>query len=223
MLKAVIFDLDGTLVDSAPDLTLATNHVLESEGLAPVSGAQVRAMVGHGARMLLRRGFAAHGVTLEGERLEQLYARFVAYYAENIAVETRPFPGVVALLERCRAEGLKIGICTNKLEGLSVKLIGQLGLAGHFDAIVGADTTAAAKPDPLPYFETLRQMGVDGASIMVGDSETDVKTARAAGVPVIGVSFGYTPQPVASFDPDHVVDHFDQIWPILAERMPFAK
>ena len=218
MLEAVIFDLDGTLVDTAPDLTRSTNHVLESEGLAPVSDAAVRSMVGHGARMLIKRGFAHHGVALDGDKLEALYERFVAYYSGNIATASKPFPGVIGLIERLSDRGIKIGICTNKLEGLSVDLIKALGLSHHFGAIVGPDTLGIAKPDPAPYRETLRQLGVSGASIMVGDSETDVLTARAAGVPVIGVTFGYTPRPVDEFGPDHVISHFDEMWPILAQR-----
>jgi phosphoglycolate phosphatase len=215
MLQAVIFDLDGTLVDTAPDLTLATNHVLVSAGLAPTSDQSVRTMVGRGARMLITRGFAAQGVTLEAARLEQHYVKFVEFYSKNICTHSRPFPGAVALLERCAQAGLKLGICTNKLEGLSVQLIEALGLSHRFGAIVGADSIGIAKPDPAPYRETLRRLGVEGASIMVGDSETDILTARAAGVPVIGVSFGYTPRPVVEYGPDHIVDHFNEIWPVL--------
>lgn len=218
MLEAVIFDLDGTLVDTAPDLTRSTNHVLESEGLAPVSDSAVRSMVGHGARMLIKRGFAHHGVSLSDAKLETLYERFVAYYSDNIATASAPFPGVIALIEQLAARGIKIGICTNKLEALSVSLIQALGISRHFGAIVGPDTIGIAKPDPAPYRETLRQLGVSGPSLMVGDSETDILTARAAGVPVIGVTFGYTPKPVHEFAPDHVIGHFDEMWPILAAR-----
>jgi phosphoglycolate phosphatase len=219
MLQAVIFDLDGTLVDTAPDLTHATNHVLESEQMPTVTAAAGRSMVGLGGRMLLKRGFASHGVELDPERLERLYARFIEYYSANICVSSVAFPGAVALLERCAAAGLKVGICTNKPEALSVQLMAALGMAGHFGAIVGADTAAKPKPDPAPYFETLRQLGVSGPSLMVGDSETDILTARAAGVPVVGVSFGYTPRPVAEFGPDHVIGHFDELWPILKNRL----
>jgi phosphoglycolate phosphatase len=218
MLEAVIFDLDGTLVDTAPDLTRATNHVLESEGLSAVSDAAVRSMVGHGARMLIKRGFAHHGVSLEDERLEVLYERFVAYYSNNIATASTPFPGVISVIEQLADRGVKIGICTNKLEGLSVALIENLGLTSHFGAIVGPDTIGIAKPDPAPYHETLRRLGVSGPSLMVGDSETDILTAKAAGVPVIAVTFGYTPRPVHEFAPDHVISHYDEMWPIV-ERM----
>ncbi|MDP4824177.1 MAG: HAD hydrolase-like protein, partial [Aestuariivirgaceae bacterium] len=146
MLQAVIFDLDGTLVDTAPDLTHATNHVLESEGMPPVTAAAVRSMVGLGGRMLLKRGFASHGVALEAARLERLYERFIAYYGANICESSVAFPGAVALLERCAQAGLKLGICTNKPEGLSVQLIRALGLSAHFGAIVGADTATRPKP-----------------------------------------------------------------------------
>lgn len=216
--KAVIFDLDGTLVDTAPDLWRATNHVLASCGRRAVTLDEVRAFVGHGARKLIQRGLRATGEPLDDQAIEPLYEKFVAYYDKHIAVDSVPFPGCVALLDRLRAEGISLGVCTNKLEGLSVRLIEALDLSSYFDAIIGPDTIGIAKPDPAPYRETLRRMGREGApSLLVGDTETDVLTARAAGVPVIGVTFGYTPRPIAEFSPNSLVDHFDEAYePIMA-------
>ncbi|MGE0239164.1 MAG: phosphoglycolate phosphatase [Parvibaculaceae bacterium] len=216
--KAVIFDLDGTLVDTAPDLWRATNHVLTTAGRGEVSLDQVRAFVGYGARKLIERGFAATGSPLDAANIEPLYEKFVAYYGANIARDSAPFPGCVALLDRLKAQGVGLGICTNKLEGLSVKLIDALGLRPYFDAIVGPDTIGIAKPDPAPYREALRRMGAEKArSLLVGDSETDVLTARAAGVPVVGVTFGYTAEPMARFKPDALVRHFGEAYePIMA-------
>ena len=208
---AIVFDLDGTLIDTAPDLWRATNHVLANAGRRSISLDEVRAFVGHGARSLITRGFAATGRPLDPAILEDLYAEFVQYYGDNIAADSKPFPGCVALLDRLRSTGARLGVCTNKLEGLSVKLIEALGLSAYFSGIVGPDSIGIAKPDAAPYRETLRRMGAeDRPSIMIGDSETDVLTARAAGVKVIGVTFGYTPRPVAEFGPDILISHFDE-------------
>jgi phosphoglycolate phosphatase len=149
--------------------------------------------------------------------LEALYQKFVIYYSANIAVASAPFPGLVELLGRCKAAGILMGVCTNKLEGLSMQLLAALELSPYFTSIVGSDTLGISKPDPAPYFATLRRLGApDAASIMIGDSETDIKTARAAGVPVIAVSFGYTAQPVHVYSPDYVVDDFADMWPLIA-------
>jgi phosphoglycolate phosphatase len=215
--RAVVFDLDGTLVDTAPDLMRATNHVLHTLGRRAISLEEVRSFVGHGARALISRGCAATGEPVDPRALETLYQEFVIYYADNIAAGSTPFPGLIPLLERCRAEGIALGVCTNKLESLSVKLLEALGMQHFFGAIVGPDSIGIAKPDPRPYRETLRRLGDrNWASVMVGDSETDVKTARAAGVPVIAVPFGYTPEPVSAYAPDYLVSHYGEMWDIIA-------
>lgn len=212
-LRAVIFDLDGTLVDTAPDLMHATNHVMATLGRRPITMDEVRAFVGHGARALIARGCAATGEPADPRAVETLYQEFVIYYAANIASDSVPYPGLTGFLDRCRAEGLALGVCTNKLESLSIQLLEALGMRHYFGAIVGPDTTGAAKPDPRPYFETVKRLGVAPAnSIMVGDSETDILTARAAGVPVLAVPFGYTPRPVSEYGPDRLISHYDEAW-----------
>jgi phosphoglycolate phosphatase len=219
MRKAVVFDLDGTLVDTAPDLAAATNHVLVRHGRRPVSLDEVRAMVGRGARKLIERGFAATGAPVDMAAMDDHYRLFIDHYRENIIERSRPFPGTVEVLARCRDAGFAVGICTNKIESLSVLLIERLGLSHHFGAIVGADTIGVAKPDPAPYRETVRRLRAEGASIMVGDSETDILTARAAGVPVIAVTFGYTDRPVEAFAPDHLAHDMETVWAHIAERL----
>lgn len=220
--SAVVLDLDGTLVDTAPDLARATNYVLALSGRRQVSLAEIRTLVGHGARKLIRRGFALTGDELAEDRIEPLFGAFIDYYGAHISELSRPFPGVIALLERCRDAGIRLAVCTNKQESLSLKLLGALELSGYFSAVVGADTMGVAKPDPAPYREAVRRAGASiQRSLMVGDSGTDVLLARAVGVPVIAVSFGYSDRPVAEFTPDHLVDHFDEIWPLL--RAGFAR
>ncbi len=214
--RAVIFDLDGTLVDTAPDLMRATNHVLASLGRLPVTADQVRHFVGHGARALITRGMAATGGLPADFDIETHLQTFVGHYAENIADGSLPFPGVVDLLERLRAEGVGLGVCTNKLESLSLKLLEALDLIKYFGSVVGPDTIGIAKPDPRPFHEAVARLGLEAPrAVMVGDSETDVLTARAAGVPMIAVPFGYTPTPVSDFGPDFLVPHFSEMHEVL--------
>jgi phosphoglycolate phosphatase len=218
-IKAVIFDLDGTLVDSAPDLMLATNHVLSSLERRPISMDEVRSFVGHGARALIARGAAATGDAIDEKTLDFYHAEFLRYYEKNIAVNSVAFPGVINLLKRCAAGGLKMGVCTNKVEGLSVRLLQALSMAKYFGAVVGSDTVNIGKPDAAPYLESVKRLGVPAKdSIMIGDSETDILTARAAGVPVIAVTFGYTQKPVATYNPDYLVSHFDEVWDIIQRQ-----
>ena len=221
--RAVIFDLDGTLVDTAPDLMRATNHVLEGLGRRAISMDEVRVFVGHGARALLTRGLSATGGLPENYDVEPDYQRFVEFYSGNIADGSEPFPGVVRLLERLRSEGFGLGVCTNKLEGLSVQLLDALDLSRHFGSVVGPDTLGVAKPDPRPFREAVARLGlVAPRAIMIGDSETDVLTARNAGVPVIGVPFGYTPRPVSEFGPDRMISHFDEAYEAIQDLFALA-
>lgn len=221
--RAVIFDLDGTLVDTAPDLMRATNHVLDGLGRRAISMDEVRSFVGHGARALLTRGLAATGGVPEGYDVEPDYRQFVDFYSRNIAGGSVPFPGLIPLLERLRSEGFGMGVCTNKLEGLSVQLLDALDLSKYFGSVVGPDTLGVAKPDPRPFNEAVARLGlVVPRAVMVGDSETDILTARNAGVPVIGVPFGYTPRPVAEFGPDRMISHFDQAYDAIQDLFALA-
>ncbi|MBD8892822.1 phosphoglycolate phosphatase [Roseibium litorale] len=211
-MSVLVFDLDGTLVSSMDDLTATLNAVLTRAGYRAIAPESVRTMVGHGAKVLLQRGLNANGVTWTEESLAPLYDDFLDYYEANIAVHTRPFPGVIDALETFRSEGWKLAVCTNKVERLTLPLMDALDLTRHFDAIVGGDTFARPKPDAAPVLGAIaRAGGSAGGSIMVGDSVTDIDAARAAGIPVVAVDFGYTPVPVTELGPDIVISHFEEL------------
>lgn len=215
-IKAVVFDLDGTLVDTAPDLMAATNHVLSLLRRRPITMPEVRSFVGRGARILIERGVAATGDAIDEASLSYYHAEFLRHYEGHTADRSEIFPGAVALLTRLADSGIKAGVCTNKPEGLSRQLLDALDLSRLLGAIIGPDTIGIGKPDAAPYLETVKRLGVPAKnSILVGDSETDILTARAAQVPVIAVTFGYTPKPVAEYRPDHLISHFDEVWDIL--------
>ena len=219
-IEALIFDLDGTLVDTAPDLMAATNHILALEGRPAVSEVQIRKFVGHGAMDLIKRGLAATGTVPDAARLKILHRQFLDYYGENIATHSTLFDGLLPLLDQAAARGLKMGVCTNKVEGLSSKLLDEIGIAKYFTAVVGGDTLPIMKPNPEPYFEVARRLCIDASrSLMFGDSETDIRTAQNVGIPVIAVSFGYTSQHVSHFKPTYIIDHFDEAWPIVSRHV----
>jgi phosphoglycolate phosphatase len=208
----IAFDLDGTLVDTAPDLLRALNQVLHEEGLAPLDYDKARMMVGRGAKSLIEQGYAATGLPLSPDNSPALVERFVAVYRERIAAESRPFPGVVEALETLAQAGAELVVCTNKRTDLSIALLDALDLSRHFTAVVGADAAPAAKPDARHLIFAIEQAGGDVAhALMVGDSITDVNAARNAGVPVIVTSFGYTDIPPADLGAAAVIDHFDQL------------
>jgi len=208
----VVFDLDGTLVDTAPDLIDTLNFILGRHDLAPVPFEESRAMIGAGVRPLLLRGLASKGIRLPPEQVDELFVEFLEIYAANIADRSRAFPGLERALDALSAEGCRLAVCTNKLEWLSVKLLKELGLAQRFVAICGQDTFAMRKPDPDMLRLTIARAGGDtGHAVMVGDSMTDVATARAAAVPVIAVDFGYTETPPAELGADRLISHFDAL------------
>ncbi len=208
----VVLDLDGTLVETAPDLVGTLNVLLDQEGIAPLPMQAARTMIGAGARALIQRGFAAAGAPLDEARLSALFQRFITHYLAHIADESRPFPGAVEALDRMAEAGALLAVCTNKRTDLSVALLNALGLAGRFSAIVGADAAPAAKPDPRHLIATIEAAGgrTDRA-IMVGDSVSDAKAARGAATPLILVSFGYTDVPASELGADILIDHFDAL------------
>ncbi len=202
----IVFDLDGTLVDTAPDLIAALNVVLDREGLPPLPFASARRLIGAGARRLIERGFEADGRAMTPAELDRLTGEFIAYYADHIADLSQPFVGLEAALDVLTERGFGLAVCTNKLEWLSRRLLDRLNLSQRFLAICGADTFGVAKPDPAILRQTIHRAGGDAsASIMVGDSGPDIGVARRAGIPVVGVEFGYTEVPIAELAPDVVI------------------
>jgi phosphoglycolate phosphatase len=212
----IVFDLDGTLVDTAPDIAAAANHVFGLIGLAPVSSAELRPFIGHGARVMIEAGLRLHGVDKTNGEVDELHALFLLYYAANIAVLSRPFAGVVDVLDTLLGAGARLAVCTNKLESLSRSLLRQLGLDRRFAAIAGRDTLAVFKPAAGHLTGTIAMAGGrNGQAVMVGDSEVDFATAAAAGIPSIGVTFGYTPVPVRELRPTAVIDHYREFMAAL--------
>lgn len=209
----LVFDLDGTLADTAGDLVSTLNAILEREGLAGIGFDEARAMVGAGARALVQRGLAAHGVKASEARLDELFDAFLSHYEAHIADQTVLFPGVAEALDRFEEAGWAFAVCTNKIEYPSVLLLTALGVADRFRAICGKNTFAVSKPNGEALLQTIAQAGGDHRrAVMVGDSKTDIDTARNANVPVVAVDFGYTDQPVGAFKPDRIISHFDELW-----------
>ncbi|TKT79184.1 phosphoglycolate phosphatase [Aquamicrobium sp. LC103] len=219
----VVFDLDGTLIDTAPDLLASLNHCLEIAGLIRAEQTALRRFVGMGGRVMIERAFAAQQKTLAERQLDELQAAFLSHYGDNIPGGSMPYPGVVDALDRFEAAGYIAAVCTNKYEKLSTALISALGLDHRFEAICGADTFAFRKPDPRHLLSTIEKAGGDRRhAIMIGDSQTDIDTAKAAGIPVVAVDFGYTDRHVREFEPSRVISHFDELTVEMAESLIFA-
>jgi phosphoglycolate phosphatase len=208
----VVFDLDGTLVDTAPDLIDTLNLILGHEGLAPVPYDQARMMIGGGARRMIEAALKYENRPFTAADVDPLFRDFIAHYSAHIADRSRPFPGLEDALDRLNDQGCIFAVCTNKLEGLSRLLLDALKLSERFKAICGQDTFAIQKPDPEILRRTIARAGgrVERA-VMVGDSGTDIDTARAAGIPVVAVDFGYTETPVTALVPDRVISHFSEL------------
>jgi phosphoglycolate phosphatase len=208
----VVFDLDGTLVDSAPDLVGALNAVFARRGLAPIEYAAARSMIGGGARRMIESALTFRGSGCSTTDVDRMFADFITYYSAHIADRSRAFPGLGEALDRLAERHCRLAVCTNKMERLSRQLLDALGLAPRFAAICGPDTFGMPKPDPAILQRTIEAAGgVLEHAVMVGDSETDIATARAAEVPVVAVDFGYSQTPAAALKPDRLIGHFGQL------------
>jgi phosphoglycolate phosphatase len=208
----IVFDLDGTLIDTAPDLIDTLNVLFRREGLPLVPYEVARNLIGGGARAMIARGIEADGRKISPAKLDQLFSEFIAHYSQHIADRSRPFPGLADALDALATDGFRFAVCTNKLERLSIMLLKELALADRFAAICGQDTFGIQKPDPEVLRRTVSAAGGSlSRAIMIGDSATDIRTARAAGIPVVAVDFGYSERPVSEFGPDRIISHFAEL------------
>lgn len=215
------FDLDGTLVDTAEDLRAATNHALANVDIAPLSNAQIRTVIGGGARMMLQLGIELAGAPpVSDARLDALLATLLSHYEANIAVHSRPFEGALAALDAFDQQGVRYAVVTNKREYYARLLLDALDLTPRLATIIGGDTLAAAKPDPLTIRTMIEQCGGDTVgdaprTAFIGDSHFDIDAGRAAGTATVACSFGFMMQPVETLGADAVIDHFDELLPTL--------
>ncbi|HEV7313306.1 HAD family hydrolase [Sphingopyxis sp.] len=209
------FDLDGTLLDTLGDLAAAVNHALALMDRAPLPEAAVRPMIGRGAKHMLEEGLRASGGVPDGA-VERLYPELLDFYAAHIAVHSRPFPGVIAALDQLDALGVRTAVVTNKAEHLARQLLAEFDLADRMTTIIGGDTLNVRKPSPAPIHAMVERCG-GGRAAFVGDSIYDVMAAKNAGVPSVAVSFGFLDRPAPELGADHVIDHFDELVPLLAK------
>ncbi len=213
----VVFDLDGTLIDSAPDLAGALNELLTENGRPQITLADVRMMVGDGAVALIERGFAQSG-GLDGVPMANLRNRFLDLYERRMTTETVLYPGAVETLHALSGHGCRIALCTNKPVAMAASILDHLGILDRFAAVLGGDSLPVRKPDPQHLRTTIeRASGSTNRAAMIGDSQTDVLTARRANVPVLAVSYGYTSEPAHDLGADEVVDRLDEIPAILVQ------
>jgi len=209
----IVFDLDGTIADTASDLAAALNHSLAALGRERIPPESVRHLIGHGGRALLRKGLAATGESSE-HLVEQGYPILLDFYAANICVATRVYPGLEMVLDSIAERGTGLAVCTNKAERLTLLLLDALGLSGRFRAVVGGDTLPVRKPDPATVREAVARAG-GGRAVLVGDSITDSDTAKAAGIPFVAVSFGFSDRPVEALGADAVIDGYGELVGVL--------
>ncbi len=216
---AILFDLDGTLIDTAPDLIRALNVVLAEAELPRVGAEHVRNLVGHGARALIERGAGLHGVRFDAHRLQSMVERFLEVYRSDIAADSRLYPGVEDALRALQGEGARLAVCTNKPQALTEPLLRSFDLAKYFSVIAGPEMVTQRKPHPAHLLEPLEKLGVSRRrAVMIGDSAPDIGAARAAEIPVILVDFGYSQEPVADLGPDAVLSQFKAL-PKLAAKL----
>lgn len=221
-MAAVIFDLDGTLADTSGDLLAAANHCFRDMGLGDVLGPDDAGVALRGGRMMLRTGLTRSG-QMDDAVVDKYYPLLLEAYAADISSRTTLYPGAMQAIATLSELGYAIGICTNKPERLAEQLMQDLGVRDAFGSLVGADTLSVRKPDPEPLFEATRRLGVDQQTcILVGDSDTDRHTARAAGVPSILVTFGPSGEDMAALEPEALLDDYAALPSVVAALRPLA-
>ncbi|QCI66730.1 HAD hydrolase-like protein [Phreatobacter stygius] len=219
----IVFDLDGTLVDTHPDLIGTLSWLLEAEGLDPVDLVQAKNLIGHGMKPMIEKALKLQGRGSTQDEIDEVFGRYVVAYEKRIAAASRPYPGIVAALDHFAAEGMLLAVCTNKLHRLAVKLLDELDLTRHFQVITGFDTYPVRKPHPDHLIFTIRDAGGDPAkAVMIGDSETDIRTAQAARVPLVAYSGGYTAIPLPELNPDVILDDYHDLPATVARLLAQA-
>ncbi len=216
----VVFDLDGTLLDTHADLIVSLNHTIDALRLPPVSYDEVTHLVGNGAQVMIERACKLHGYTLASEELPALLQRFITHYSETMPGVTQPYPGLLAALNTLKSQGYKLAVCTNKMESLARTLLERLELTHYFEAITGGDTFTVRKPNAEHLIGTVERAGGDlTRTIMIGDSINDILVARNAGVPSVAVPFGYSDVGVETLGPNRIIYHYDELTPELVEGL----
>jgi phosphoglycolate phosphatase len=216
----IVFDLDGTLIDTAPDLVESLNHTIAARDLPSVGYEDLTHLVGQGARVMIQRAFALRSAPLADDEIPALLDRFIDHYEAGMPGKSLPYPGLVDALDRLRAAGFRMAVCTNKMERLALPLIDRLDLTGYFEAIAGGDTFAFRKPDPAHILATVdRAGGTPDKVLMIGDSINDILAARNGNIPSIAVPFGYSDVPVEDLGASHVIGHFDELTVELVEQL----
>ncbi len=216
----LVFDLDGTLADTAPDLLESLNYCLLGAGYQSADPTDLRRFVGHGGRMMITRAVTAQGGDHSDPSIDRLLQVFLEHYAANIPGKSVVYPGLHETVNQFSQAGYRMAVCTNKFQHLSEALIDGLGIGGHFAAICGSDRFEFKKPDRRHLTETIREAGGDPArSVMIGDSKTDIDTARAAEIPVVAVDWGYTDEHVSTYAPDVIISHYDELTPRLVHNL----
>lgn len=216
IIKGILCDLDGTLVDSAEDIRTALNGVLAEHGLSALTLAQIKGMIGDGSPALITRALAATGGAIDLS--ERILRDYTARYEENVALHTRPYAGVRETLTRLKSRNLKLGVVTNKLYATTTGLLKKIGLLDAFDTVIGGDSTPRRKPDPMPLLAALDALSLDPENaIMIGDNYHDVHAAHGAGLKVAIVTYGYSHKPYAELGADHLLQKFSDIESIVGE------
>lgn len=209
--KAVVFDLDGTLVDSVGDITSSINELLLAKRLMPFSEEVVLTFIGDGMDALVERAFQERGISFNSVELRSAVEAYETIYGARLTETTKVYAGVIPLIDELKTRGIRIAVCTNKVEDQAVRIVEGLGLETRFNAIVGERSGRPHKPSPIPLLHTLESLGVEAVdTVMVGDSIADVKCAQAAGVAIIGVSFGYSKTPMRDLGADATIDVYDE-------------
>lgn len=215
----LVFDLDGTLADTNQDLIPTLNRVLSPLGFDPVTPADMGHIVGHGAKAMLKKAFQLRNCPVSEDELQPLFDQFITDYEANIAQNTPLYDGVLTVLEGFASRGAILSICTNKMHHLATKLINELGLSNMFASIVGGDYLDVRKPDPAHLLAAIEMAGgTPTRSVMIGDSNNDILTARNANIPVVCVDFGYSDRPIREYLPDQVISHYHQL-PDAVEKL----